>query len=139
MLRIAAITIFTFLILSYQSWSAVNISPTVNSLTDSTDANPGDGICADAPAGNCTLRAAVMECNAYIAGYCNPIPLPAGIIQLSPGIPGSASDTSGDLDLAKSLTFYGAGTDPATAPTIIDGGQIARIFQRHSSWYTLSL
>lgn len=36
---------------------------TVNSTGDSVDVHPGDGICADA-AGQCTLRAAIMESNA---------------------------------------------------------------------------
>jgi CSLREA domain-containing protein len=36
---------------------------TVNSLGDTSEANPGDGICADAN-GQCTLRAAIQEANA---------------------------------------------------------------------------
>ena len=38
---------------------------TVNSPVDTVDANPGDGVCADA-GGNCTLRAAIEEANALI-------------------------------------------------------------------------
>lgn len=33
---------------------------TVNSLADTPDANPGNGVCADA-VGACTLRAAIQE------------------------------------------------------------------------------
>src|SRR5262249_47016717 len=40
-----------------------NYSFTVNSLADSVDANPGDGIAADS-LGRTTLRAAIMEANA---------------------------------------------------------------------------
>jgi len=36
---------------------------TVNDTTDSVDALPGDGLCADSN-GSCTLRAAVQETNA---------------------------------------------------------------------------
>ena len=38
---------------------------TVNSPADTVDANPGDGVCADA-GGNCTLRAAIEEANALV-------------------------------------------------------------------------
>ncbi len=38
---------------------------TVNSLLDTVDVNPGDGICDDG-SGNCTLRAAIAEANATI-------------------------------------------------------------------------
>ena len=47
----------------------------VNSTADAVDANPGDDVCADG-AGNCTLRAAIMEANA-LAGP-NIIILPTG-------------------------------------------------------------
>ena len=35
---------------------------TVNSIADTSDANPGDGVCDDG-GGNCTLRAAIQEAN----------------------------------------------------------------------------
>src|SRR5262245_24359270 len=38
---------------------------TVNSTLDTPDANPGNGICNDG-VGNCTLRAAIMEANAFL-------------------------------------------------------------------------
>ena len=37
---------------------------TVNSTADGEDVNQGDGICETATAGECTLRAAIMEANA---------------------------------------------------------------------------
>ncbi|MBV9468263.1 MAG: CSLREA domain-containing protein, partial [Abitibacteriaceae bacterium] len=43
---------------------------TVNSTADTSDANPGDGVCADR-SGACTLRAAIQEVNT------GPSPLPA--------------------------------------------------------------
>ena len=49
-----------FLIISGSSYSQ---DFTVNSIVDSPDAIPGDGICDDG-SGVCSLRAAVMESNA---------------------------------------------------------------------------
>jgi CSLREA domain-containing protein len=43
---------------------------TVNSLGDTPDANPDNGICADA-SGNCTLRAAIQQANALLV--CAPL------------------------------------------------------------------
>ncbi len=62
----------------------------VNSLADAPDANPGDGSCESAT-GLCTLRAAVMEANAY--SYTSAIEIPSGLYELTlPGIPaGGAS------------------------------------------------
>jgi trimeric autotransporter adhesin len=37
---------------------------TVNVTTDAVDATPGDGICATAVSGQCSLRAAIVESNA---------------------------------------------------------------------------
>ncbi len=69
---------------------------TVDSTTDSVDALPGDGLCADA-SGSCTLRAAIQETNA-LSG--------ADTIILGPGtylltIPGNSEQNAatGDLDI----------------------------------------
>jgi CSLREA domain-containing protein len=100
---------------------------TVNSVVDTVDALPGDGICADAT-GNCTLRAAIMEANA-LAG-ADTISVPAGTYTLTlPATPltydqerllsTGARQTGGDLDiLGSDLTIVGA--SPAT--TIIQAG-----------------
>ena len=53
---------------------------TVNTTDDTVDANPGDGIAADA-SGYCSLRAAIMEANA-LAGM-DTIVLPGGIFTLT--------------------------------------------------------
>ena len=101
----------------------------VNSTGDTVDALPGDGICADA-AGNCTLRAAVMETDAL--GGANTIDLtgindPANPIILTikgadenwaaatgggTGYTAVAShDPSiGDLNITASTTIVGAGS-----------------------------
>ncbi len=47
---------------------------TVNSTIDAVDANPGDGSCDDG-AGNCTLRAAIMEANTLVAASPTPKPV----------------------------------------------------------------
>ena len=96
----------------------------VNSTADTVDANTTDGICADA-AGNCTLRAAVMQSNA--SSGADTINLPAGTYALTIG---SASDdlnaSAGDLDLAGPAAFVGAGADT----TIIDAAAMSnRIFE----------
>ncbi|MEW5987776.1 MAG: hypothetical protein AB1791_14170 [Chloroflexota bacterium] len=81
---------------------------TVNSLIDAVDANPGDGICATA-AGECTLRAAVMETNA-LAGE-NTIVLPAGTYTLTIAGAGEDAAATGDLDISHNLTLVGEGND----------------------------
>ena len=94
---------------------------TVDSTADSVDADVSDGICADA-AGNCSLRAAVQQANAWPGS--DDIVLPAGTFNLS--LTGSDDlAASGDLDILEDLTITGAG---ATA-TIIDGGAQHRLFQ----------
>ncbi|HEX4162868.1 MAG TPA: choice-of-anchor Q domain-containing protein [Acidimicrobiales bacterium] len=74
---------------------------TVNTTNDTSDANPGDGVCADSD-GNCSLRAAIEEANA--SGTANPamgttdVNVPAGTYTLSSGEELSASDPAG-LDI----------------------------------------
>src|SRR3989475_13249530 len=97
-------------------------SYTVNSTIDAVDANPGDGVCADAT-GACTLRAAVMEANALPQVYT--VTLGEGTYLLT--IPGRLEDAAatGDLDIAKATTITGAGPDK----TIVDGGALDRVFE----------
>lgn len=92
----------------------------VNSTADTSDDNPGNGICADAD-GDCTLRAAIQEANA-LAGN-DSIVLSAATYTLS-GAAGDDLALSGDLDIADTATITGAGT----ASTVIDGGGVDRIF-----------
>ncbi|QDU65876.1 CSLREA domain-containing protein [Engelhardtia mirabilis] len=91
---------------------------TVNTTADTPDANPGDGICADA-AGNCSLRAAIQESNA----------LGGGVVLLAPGavysltLTGAGEDgaATGDLDVTGRLVLRGNGAT-------IDGLGADRIF-----------
>ena len=94
---------------------------TVNSTSDTVDANPGDGLCATT-ASVCTLRAAIMEANASPGD--DTITLPAGTYILT--IPRTNEDVSasGDLDIRSNLTINGASANSA----IVDGGGIDRVF-----------
>jgi len=94
---------------------------TANSTADLVDNNPGDGICAANPDGDCTLRAAIMETNAL--GGEDTIELLAGTYTLS--LVGN-DDTAlqGDLDILGDLIIEGAGRDA----TVVDANQIDRVF-----------
>ena len=93
---------------------------TVDSEFDSIDAAPGDGLCADA-AGECTLRAAVMEANAS-AGK-DAVILPAGFHEIA--ISGADEDAglTGDIDITDDLVISGSGAES----TVIDGGSHDRV------------
>jgi trimeric autotransporter adhesin len=90
---------------------------TVNTINDTVDANPGDGVCADST-GHCSLRAAVMEANA-LAGT-DTISIPAGTYTLT--IPRASNPpedaSSGTLDVTDSVNIVGAGQNT----TIIQAG-----------------
>ena len=78
--------------------------------TDTIDAVPGNGTCADS-GGNCSLRAAIMEVNARDKGD-DVITLPAGTTILTrSGMDDDA--TNGDLDITTSMTIIGAGASTA--------------------------
>ena len=69
----------------------------VNSEVDAVDAVPGDGVCETATAGECTLRAAVMEANA--ADGADVIELEDGATYtLTMGGPAEDAGAAGDLD-----------------------------------------
>ncbi len=83
----------------------------VDSLADSHDATPGDGIAADVN-GFTTLRAALEEANASIGA--DTITLPAGVITLSA--------TNGSLTVTDDVTIFGNGA------SVIDGNSINEVF-----------
>ena len=87
---------------------------TVNTTVDEVDDNAGDGRC-HASSGNCSLRAAVQEANAFAGD--DTIILPAGTYTLT--LTGSGEDKSatGDLDITSNITITGAGISATT----IDG------------------
>jgi CSLREA domain-containing protein len=103
-----------FLLFSTPPASAATI--VVNSTSDATDANPGDGVCRTS-AGTCTLRAAIQEANALPG--TDTIQVPAGTYVLTiPPANDNTADT-GDFDITAPLTINGAGA----SVTILDGGQ----------------
>lgn len=100
------------------------ISFTVNSTADATDATPGDGVCETGTGnGTCTLRAAVQEGNAAPGAAI--VEVPAGEYLL--GIPGMDEEqgAAGDLDVLGNLTMRGAGRDA----TVVDGGALDRVVE----------
>ncbi|MAU11677.1 MAG: hypothetical protein CL607_17765 [Anaerolineaceae bacterium] len=94
---------------------------TVDSTLDTVDSNPGDGLCADV-VGQCTLRAAIMESNAF--PLTQTIYVPAGTYLLT--IPGTDEDAAatGDLDITDAVLMIGAGR----GQTVIDANDIDRVF-----------
>jgi len=113
----------------------------VNSVADKIDAAPGDGICStgsmvDGQTAECTLRAAIDEVNALAKakpGAAYTVSVPEGtyyltVVEACPyydaGNPNQLSMNAITLCISGNLTLTGA--DPST--TIIDGGQIDRIF-----------
>ncbi|GDY10773.1 MAG: hypothetical protein DWI21_04450 [Planctomycetota bacterium] len=88
----------------------------VNSLADSHDAIPGDGIATDAN-GFTTLRAALEEANVRIGA--DTITLPAGVITLSA--------TNGSLTVIDDVTILGNGA------SVIDGDAINDVFSVHGA------
>ena len=93
---------------------------TVNSLLDTADTTPGDGLALDA-AGNTTLRAAIQEANALPGA--DRIDLPAGDFDLLTAGRGEDAAATGDLDITDDVSIIGAGR----GDTIIDNGDLDRI------------
>ena len=80
---------------------------TVDSFTDQVDLNPGDGICAIASGGGCTLRAAIMEANAWGTDeQPDQVVVPPGEYLFA--LPGNGN-LAGDLDITQSMVLVGAG------------------------------
>lgn len=99
---------------------------TVNTTTDTVDAAPGNGTCADA--GNqCSLRAAIMEANALSGA--DTITLAGTTYLLSITGRGEDAAATGDLDITTgTITLIGAGTSGESLTTIINGNGIDRVF-----------
>ena len=98
----------------------------VDTNKDAVDTLPGNGICADAD-GSCTLRAAVMEANAWV-GSAQPLGIyaPAGKYLLTLPTPvGDTGDSDGDLNIWGRLELRGAGIER----TILSGNHMSRVFK----------
>ena len=111
------------LLLLLAAWIDASSAATlaVNSSVDAVDVSPGDGICATATAGQCSLRAALMEANA--APEFDTISLPAGVYALTRMGRDEDAGASGDLDISSNLALVGAGPDV----TIIDAQSVDRV------------
>ena len=116
------------LLLVALAWWLIPTSPvlaadfTVNTITDTVDAAPGNGTCADA--GNqCSLRAAIMEANALSGD--DTITLADNTYKLTIAGRGEDAAATGDLDItAGGLTIVGT----SAVSTIIHGGSLDRVF-----------
>ncbi|MGA1368755.1 MAG: beta strand repeat-containing protein, partial [Blastocatellia bacterium] len=111
------------------------VTYTVNSLADTPDANPGDGLCANT-SGACTLRAAITEANATAA---------ADTINFS--VTGEIAILTALPDLEQSVTIEGPGARnltilrPLTYTSWADPPfeQTFRIFNIPSSGLTIGI
>jgi CSLREA domain-containing protein len=105
--------------------SAQSSTFTVNTTTDSVDANPGDGVCADAN-GLCSLRAAIMEANAN-TNYTEII---LGAEDYVTTLTGGPTDESfGDLDITQSTRIVGAGADVTFITNGVTGERVIELSQ----------
>lgn len=93
----------------------------VNTLVDTPDANPGDGICDDGT-GNCSLRASVMEANATPGD--NDIFIPSGEYVFTIAGANENGALTGDLDITDNLTITGEDT----RTTIVRADSLDRVF-----------
>lgn len=110
----------------------------VDALADAVDDAPGDGACRTST-GACTLRAAVMEANAYPGA--DTILVPPGRYVLSIAAVPSRGQTqendagNGDLDLSDTVTIRGAGA----RRTVVDAAGTDRVFaSQHRTRVTMS-
>ena len=78
--------VFLLVAIASATWPARAQSQTftVDTTADTTDATPGNGLCADS-AGNCSLRAAVMEASTVVSPGGARIDLPPGLYRLDLG------------------------------------------------------
>lgn len=92
----------------------------VSSNTDTNDANPGDGVCADT-SGNCTLRAAVQETNALSSADSINFSLSAPTVSLS----------LGEILITDNLTV--------TGNAVINANNASRVFNIQRAGITVTL
>ncbi|MBT2290968.1 cadherin-like beta sandwich domain-containing protein [Paenibacillus albidus] len=103
MYGIAALVLVMCLFMVTALAAAAAETITVNTMADTEDVLPGDGICADS-SGNCSLRAAVQTANAGSTDY--EIKVPAGTYTLTSGDP---------LELRNHMVLTGDGGSDGSA------------------------
>lgn len=104
-------------------WAALVAAPHASAATTFTITrtdDPAPGACAP---NDCSLREAVLAANAGSGG--DTIVLPAGHFGLGIAGLGEQAASTGDLDLAKSVTITGAGA----RWTVVDAMRIDRVFE----------
>ena len=119
-------------------WMSVNVSAatfTVDTTADGADGNPGDGFCSSLTNGQCTLRAAIQEANAWAENDI--IDLPAGIYLLTEAGENEDDGFTGDLDIHSSGDLIIRGV--STKDTIIDGNNRDRVIHIHDTAETITL
>ena len=96
----------------------------VNTTLDGDDSFPGDGVCSSLIGGQCTLRAAIQEANAWSGS--DTIELGAATYILTESGVGEDAGETGDLDISgfDELLIRGV----SAADTIVDGNQVDRVF-----------
>ncbi|UDY37929.1 choice-of-anchor Q domain-containing protein [Dermatobacter hominis] len=130
--RIARALAATAVVAAALTWPASHASAaggtyTVDTSADAVDDVPGDGLCATA-AGECSLRAAVMEANTApgtttTIGFSSA--LTAVALTLSGGADGDGRDDVGDLDVAASVSITINGRrNPDNSVTTIKGDSL---------------
>jgi hypothetical protein len=101
----------------------------VDSQRDGADAAPGDGVCATA-AGECTVRAAIMEANALAGAQA--VVLGGGVFVLEDEAESAAQRAlgaeSGDLDIQGDITLIGIGAQQS----VLHGNAVDRVLEIHS-------
>jgi len=99
---------------------AVDVTVTVDSVGDTPDAAPGDGLCSDA-AGVCTLRAAIEETEALPGNDSIAFAIPGGVVHRI--VLGSALPV---ISTAGGVTIDGY-TQPGSSANTLDAGSDAVI------------
>ena len=127
--RLSRMALFTLLIAA-ASIARANIEFNVTTIDDLIDDNTADGQCHTS-AGNCSLRAAIMQSNHMANATILLIRIPVGIYLITRPIAedGYDGEEVGDLDLTSppgptQTLVLGAGA----GQTIIDGNQLDRVF-----------
>lgn len=95
----------------------------VDTTADTVDVNPGNGVCEDA-AGDCSLRAAVMEANAS-PGVDKVLLAPGQTYTLTRAGVGEDAAATGDLDITEGVDINGG------LGTVIDAAGLDRVFDAH--------
>lgn len=102
----------------------------VDVTSDTVDANPGDGVCADSD-GNCSLRAAVMEANATLQDTLVTFDPSVTWVHLS--LDGPESEATGDLKISSGTDIVLDGRNSSSGYVRIAAGLVTGLAARRRS------